>query len=111
MSVEGCYVELADPQIYYLEVDTSVCCNVNNIEIERYDAYNLNIVNTDIVLATNIESLDVSKIANLDTYLQEHLDIGIDSGYLKVSFDGTVFGDGFNLDNYLDYYDFDGGTP
>jgi len=115
MSIEGCYVEILNPEISTIVVETSVLCNLNNVEIERYDTYNLEIINTDIILPSSIPDINVDKIIGLNDYLIEHLDIGQSGTYLKLAFiqDGIAefFGDGFNLDDYLDYYSFDGGTP
>lgn len=115
MGAEGCYVEILNPEISTILIETSVSCNINNIEVERFETYNLELVNTDIVLPASVESIDVDKINGLNDYLLEHLDIGQSGTYLKLAFvqNGVAqfFGDGFDLDYYLDYYDFDGGSP
>lgn len=115
MGVEGCYVEILNPEITTLVVETSYSCNINNVEIERYDTYNLEIINTDIILPSSFPDIDVDKIIGLNDYLLEHLDFGKSGTYLKLAFvqDGVAqfFGDGFHLDEYLDYYEFDGGSP
>lgn len=115
MGTEGCYVEILNPEISTILIETSVSCNLNNIEVERFETYNLELVNTDIVLPGTIESIGVDKINGLNEYLLEHLDIGQSGTYLKLAFvqNGIAqfFGDGFDLDYYLDYYEFDGGTP
>lgn len=115
MGTEGCYVEILNPEISTILIETSVSCNINNIEVERFETYNLELINTDIVLPGAIGSIDVDQINGLNEYLLEHLDIGQSGTYLKLAFaqNGITqfFGDGFDLDYYLDYYEFDGGTP
>ena len=115
IGVEGCYVEIINPEISTIVVDTSFSCNINNVEIERYDTYNLEIINTDIILPGSFPDVTADDIIGINDYLIEHLDFGKTGTYLKIAFiqDGIAqfFGDGFNLDSYLDYYQFDGGTP
>lgn len=115
MGTEGCYVEILNPEISNILIETSVSCNINNIEVERFETYNLELINTDIVLPGAIGPIDVDQINGLNEYLLDHLDIGQSGTYLKLAFvqNGIAqfFGDGFDLDYYLDYYEFDGGTP
>ena len=115
MITEGCYVDILNPEISTIVIETSVSCNINNIEIERYDTYNLEVVNTDILVPNNIQEISVNQIIGLNDYLIDHLDIGQSGTYLKLAFvqNGIYqfFGDGFDLDDYLDYYEFDGGSP
>ena len=82
-------LEILEPSVYYLDVSTSFIDNINNIEIERSENYNLEIVNTEKILASDLpDDIPMSKII----------------GSLHVSrIDG--------LDNYLDSYEFDCGTP
>jgi len=115
MSIEGCYVDIINPEISNIVIETSVSCNINNIEIERYETYNLEIVNTDILLLNNIPDIPVNKITGLTRYIIDNLDIDKNgtSLSLKILQNGgyVFFGGGFDLDDYLDYYEFDGGTP
>jgi|694.fasta_scaffold93319_3 hypothetical protein len=115
MGTEGCYVDILNPEISTIVIETSVSCNINNIEIERYDTYNLEVVNTDIIVPGDIPDINADQIIGLNDYLIEHLDIGQSGTYLKLTFVqngiSQFFGDGFDLDGYLDYYEFDGGSP
>ena len=82
-------VELLNPQKNYLEVETSFGNIVNNIEIERFSTFNVQIVNTEKVLASDLpDDIPMSKIV----------------GNLNVA---RIEG----LDDYLDSYEFDCGTP
>lgn len=82
-------VELLDPKKYYLDVETSFGNIINNIEIEKFSSFNIQIVNTEKVLASDLpDDIPMSKIV----------------GNLNVArIDG--------LDDYLDSYEFDCGTP
>ena len=70
-----------------LEIETSYSESFNNIEIERYETFNIDIINTEKLLASDlpddipmskiIGNLDVSRIDNLDDYLSE---IDVDGG-------------------------------
>lgn len=82
-------VELLDPKKYYLDVETSFGNIINNIEIEKFSSFNIQIVNTEKVLASDLpDNIPMSKIV----------------GNLGVArIDG--------LDDYLDSYEFDCGTP
>lgn len=115
MSIEGCYVDIINPEISNIIIETSVSCNINNIEIERYETYNLEIVNTDILLLNNIPDIPVNKITGLAQYIIDNLEIDKNgtSLSLKILQNGgyVFFGGGFDLDDYLDYYEFDGGSP
>lgn len=82
-------VEILEPNINFLLVETSLGSVINNIEIERSNDFNLEIVNTEKVLASDLpDDIPMSKIVgNLDV----------------ARIDG--------LDDYLDSYEFDCGTP
>jgi hypothetical protein len=82
-------VEILDPDTKYIELETSVGNIVNNIEIERSTSFNIDIINTSKVLASDLpDDIPMSKIV----------------GNLNVArIDG--------LDDYLDNYEFDCGTP
>jgi hypothetical protein len=82
-------IEVLDPQITLLEVSTSHIHNINNIEIERSDSFNIQLINTEKVLASDLpDDIPISKIV----------------GDLHVS---RILG----LSDYLDTYEFDCGTP
>lgn len=82
-------LEITDPSKSILEIETSFGVTVNNIEIEKFDTVNLEIINTEKILAFDLpDNIPMSKIVgNLDV---SRID---------------------NLDSYLDSYQFDGGTP
>jgi hypothetical protein len=82
-------VEILDPEIKYIELETSFGNIVNNIEIERSSSFNIDIINTSKVLASDLpDDIPMSKIV----------------GNLSVArIDG--------LNDYLDNYEFDCGTP
>lgn len=82
-------IEILEPTITYLNVSTSFTENINNIEIERSENFNLEIVNTEKILWNDLpDNIPMSKI----------------SGNLNVA---RIEG----LDDYLDQYEFDCGTP
>jgi hypothetical protein len=80
-------VEIADSQRNILEIETSFIDNLNNLEIELYDTFNLEIVNTEKVLASDLPdnipmskivgNLDVDRIDGLDEYISN---IEVDGG-------------------------------
>ena len=82
-------LEILEPVTSILEIETSFGTIVNNIEIERFNSFDLEIVNTEKVLASDLpDDIPMSKIVgNLDV----------------ARIDG--------LDEYLDNYDFDCGSP
>jgi hypothetical protein len=82
-------LEIVDPQINLLEIETSFIDNVNNIEIERSESFNIELINTERILASDLpDNIPMSKITG-------NLDVARISG----------------LDHYLDNYEFDCGTP
>lgn len=74
-------IEILDNEKNILEIETSFIENINNLEIELYDTFNLQIVNTEKVLASDLPddipiskivgNLDVNRIDGLDEYLSE----------------------------------------
>lgn len=84
------YIDIIDRPIYYIEIEASIGNSLpNNIEVERYTTFNLEIVNTEKVLASDLpDDIPMAKIiGNLDVY----------------RIDG--------LSDYLDSYEFDCGSP
>lgn len=83
-------LEITDPGKQYIDIETSILDEVNtNILIERYQTFNLEIVNTEKVLASDLpDDIPMSKIV----------------GNLNVA---RIEG----LDDYLDNYEFDCGSP
>jgi hypothetical protein len=80
-------IELTDPELNILSIETSFIEDLNDVTIEIFDNYNLEIVNTEKILVGDlpdnipmsmiIGNLDVSRIDNLDEYLSE---IPVDGG-------------------------------
>ena len=93
------YIDIIDRPIFYLSIETTVGLSNNSIEIERYNDYNLELINTERVLASDLpDDIPMSKIVG-------NLPIQ------RIDF-GNAYGVGFvGLDEYLDSYDFDCGTP
>jgi hypothetical protein len=100
-------IEILDPQTNIIEIETSFIENLNNVEIERYETFNLEIVNTEKILASDlpdnipmskiIGNLDVSRIDGLDEYITDFAQVNVNN----------VIG----LDDYLNSYEFDCGNP
>lgn len=82
-------LEILEPITTILDVETSFGTIVNNIEIERFDTFNLEIINTEKILASDLpDNIPMSKIiGNLDVARIDGLDV------------------------YLDNYEFDCGSP
>lgn len=82
-------VEIIDSYINTVDIETSFGSVVNNLEIERFDAFNIQIINTEKLLPSDLpDNIPMSKIV----------------GSLDVArIDG--------LDDYLDSYEFDCGSP
>lgn len=82
-------IELLEPTSNTLEIETSFGSVVNNIEIEIFDTFNIEIVNTEKILVSDLpDNIPMSKI------------IG-DLHVSRIS----------ELDEYLDNYSFDCGSP
>ena len=82
-------VEIADTETNIVEIETSYIDNVNNIEIERYEIYNVDVINTEKILLSDLP----------DNYPMNKI-IG-DLSVYRIS----------GLSNYLNTYNFDCGTP
>jgi hypothetical protein len=82
-------VEIIDTETNIIEIETSYVDNINNIEIERYEIYNVDVINTEKILLSDLpDSYPMNKI------------IG-DLSVYRIS----------GLADYLDSYQFDCGTP
>jgi hypothetical protein len=78
-------IEIIDYQSNILEIESSYSDIVNNIEIERSDTFNIDIINTEKILVGDLpDNIPLTKIK-------------------KIGLDG--------LDYYLSHYTFDGGSP
>lgn len=75
-------LEILEPTVNLLEIETSFGAEVNNLEIERFDRFNIEIVNTEKILAHDlpddipmdkiIGNLNVARIEGLDDYLNNY---------------------------------------
>jgi len=82
-------LEITDPQTSILEIETSFIENINNLEISRSESFNIELINTEKILASDLpDNIPISKIV----------------GNLSVA---RISG----LDDYLDDYAFDCGSP
>lgn len=89
LGTETGLIEITDPQISILEIETSFIHNVNNLEIERSESFNVELINYAKITANDLPNdIPMSKIVG-------NLDVARISG----------------LDDYLDSYEFDCGTP
>ena len=82
-------VEITDTDTNIIEIETSFVDNVNNIDIERYEIYNVDVINTEKILPSDLP----------DRYPMNKI-IG-DLSVYRIS----------GLSNYLNQYTFDCGTP
>ena len=111
-------VEILEPTINYLNVSTSFTENINNIEIERSENFNLEIVNTEKILWSDLpDNIPMSKIAGNLHYsridgLEAFVSSYAASGVRNVRVENLLWGNnGVGLDGYLDQYEFDCGLP
>lgn len=76
-------IEITDPATNILEIETSFIDDVsNNIEIEIFDTFNLEIINTEKILISDlpdnipmsmiIGDLDVARVSGLAAYLDQY---------------------------------------
>ena len=110
-------IEILEPTTNYLNVSTSFIENVNNIDIERSENFNLEIINTEKVLWSDLpDNIPMSKIAgnlhysridNLEDYVRGFL---TDNATIHV--DNLIWGDNnVGLSGYLNQYSFECGSP
>jgi hypothetical protein len=111
-------LEINEPAPNLLSIETSFMEEVvDTIDIQFVDTVNVDIVNTEKFLVTDLPdnipftkivgNIDVSRINNLNSFV---------SGYLQSNFtvnvDELIWNNNqVGLDGYLDQYNFDGGTP
>lgn len=75
-------LEILDPQTSIIEIETNFIDNINNIEIERSESFNIELINTEKILASDLPDnipmhkivgdLDVARISGLDSYLNNY---------------------------------------
>jgi hypothetical protein len=110
-------LEILDPSKNILDIETSFIENMNNLEIEVFNSYNLEIVNTEKILWSDLPdnipiskisgNLPVDRIDGLDTYITNFL-----GETATVHVDDLIWGiNNVGLSGYLDQYEFDCGTP
>lgn len=112
-------IEIVEPVTNIIEIETSFLDTVtDNIEIERFDVFNVEVINTEKILASDlpdnipmgkiIGNLHYSRIQGLEAYISGFLQ----SGDVIVNVDDLRWGnDQIGLDGYLDQYSFDCGSP
>lgn len=111
-------LEILEPTIHYLDINTSFVDNINNIEIERSDQFDIEIVNTEKILWTDLpDNIPISKISGnlhysridgLGAYVSGLI---IDSNS-PTHVDDLIWGiDNIGLAGYLNQYSFDCGYP
>lgn len=93
------YIDIVDRPIFYLSIDTSVGTSFGHVEIEKFNDYQLEIVNTEKVLASDLpDDIPFNKIIG-------NLSVN------RIDF-GDTYGVGYiGLNSYLNSYEFDCGTP
>lgn len=99
-------LEITDPCTTYIEVETSFIDNANNLEIERFETFNLEIVNTEKILLSDLPDIPVSKI--IGNWPVDRID-GLDQYILNNA--SVLVENVIGLEEYLDSYEFDCGTP
>jgi hypothetical protein len=111
-------IEILEPTVNIIEIETSYLDQVtDSIEIERFDAFNLEIVNTEKILWSDLPdnipiskisgNLPVNRIDGLDDYITNFL-----TDNATVHVDDLIWGiDNVGLSGYLDQYHFDCGNP
>lgn len=109
-------IEITDPQTQILEIETSYIDCRDTIEIERFESFNLEIINTEKILWSDLpDNIPISKISGnlhytridgLDEYLEEFISGG------NVHVDDLIWGiSNTGLSGYLNQYYFDCGNP
>lgn len=113
-------LEILEPTTHIIEIDTSYIDNINNIEIERYETVNLELINTEKILVSDLPdnipmskisgNLSVNRIDGLSSYISTFL---TNEGYSsEIHVDDLIWGiSNVGLSGYLDQYTFDGGDP
>lgn len=111
-------IEILEPTINYIQIETSFLEDLSDdLVIERYDNFNLEIVNTEKILWSDLPdnipmskisgNLHYSRIDGLDNYITDFL-----TDNATVHVDDLLWGsNNIGLDGYLDQYFFDCGTP
>ncbi|NBU33476.1 hypothetical protein EBZ38_11460 [bacterium] len=70
-------VEVLEPQVYTIDIETNFVGNSNNIEVQKYDQFNIEIINTERILPSDLPDYPVNRIIGLNHYLDNyHFDCG-----------------------------------
>lgn len=110
-------IEILEPTIHYLDVSTSFVENINNLEIERSDSFNIEIVNTEKILWSDLpDNIPITKISGNLHYTRIDGLGGYVSGIISsgniVHVDDLLWGNNnVGLSGYLNQYRFDCGIP
>jgi len=90
LEIETSLIENIDSlEISFLDIETNFIQNINSLEISRSESFNIELINTEKILASDLpDNIPISKIV----------------GNLSVA---RISG----LDDYLDNYEFDCGSP
>lgn len=112
-------LEILEPVVHKIQIETSFLDTITDtIEIERYDTVNLELVNTEKVLISDlpdnipmskiIGNLHYTRIDDLDTYIETFISSGINT----IHVDDLLWGiNNVGLSGYLNQYLFDCGSP
>jgi hypothetical protein len=98
-------LEINEPAPNLLSIETSFMEEVvDTIDIQFVDTVNVDIVNTEKFLVTDLpDNIPFTKIVGNIDYLQSNFTVNVD----ELIWNNNQVG----LDGYLDQYNFDGGTP
>ena len=111
-------LEILEPTTNIIDIETSFIDNItSSIEIERYEVFNVEIVNTEKILWSDLPdnipiskisgNLSVNRIDGLDEYITTFL-----TDNATVHVDDLIWGiNNVGLSGYLDQYSFDCGNP
>lgn len=109
-------VDILEPVSNIISIETSTLDQIDTLEIEIFDQFNIDIVNTEKILWTDLPdsipfskisgNIPVDRIQDLDDYIFEFL-----SQNATVHVNDILWGNNYvGLSGYLDQYDFDCGT-
>jgi hypothetical protein len=111
-------VDILEPTVQLLEISTSFINNINNLEIERSENFNIEIVNTEKILWSDLpDNIPISKISGNLHYtridgLEAYISSFSDAATKNVRIEDLLWGqNNVGLDGYLDQYEFDCGSP
>jgi hypothetical protein len=108
-------VDILEPVNNIISIETSILDEIDTIEIELFDRFNVEIVNTEKILWSDLPdnipfskisgNIPVERIENLDQYITDFL-----SETATVHVDDILWGNNnVGLSGYLNQYEFDCG--